>query len=314
MNAADIHAMTDRLDSLITDSRVPTDRILDLLKVFEGLDTENQAAALAKKRALMTLMHTMQWRSEKNDPGGQPSADVEEMLKALSLELAARGHDTVETTPQLQALRDEFGEKMPGPHSFDEHVAIAQDEILHHKRTYARFLSEVRQVALPGSKVEGRLKSLESTIRKLHDKPHYASAADLQDLTGVRIVVDTTDEVQRTVERVKARWDVITEDDYLTSPKGGYYRAYHVVVRDKDGNGKEIQVLTHNQLKLANWAHDVYKPRTESQERALAHAGSAIRAYVNDLSRYYAALDGNGDDVPKPECPGEVRRTFGCLA
>jgi len=233
-------------------------------------------------------------------------------VKTVEAALDSRGTDIVDTTPRLQSLRDQYAGKMPGGRSFEEHVAIASDELPKHRANYGRFIADMRKLSLPGTRVEGRVKTLESIVAKLHDKPHYKSAADLQDLTGVRLVVDTTEEVMRTAERVKARYQVLSDDDYIETPRAGY-RAYHLAIKDTDGLVKEVQILTNNQLKLANWRHDVYKPRTLAQKELLRRNRDTIDSYVVQLSDYYAALDDNAAVGKKPELPAVVRLAIGGL-
>jgi predicted ABC-type ATPase len=69
VNVETIYEIAERMNTLITDSTAPTDKLLELLKAFDKADTDSDEAKLMKKRTLMCLSHTMQWRSKTNDPG-----------------------------------------------------------------------------------------------------------------------------------------------------------------------------------------------------------------------------------------------------
>ena len=100
---------------------------------------------------------------------------------------------------------------------------------------------------------------------------------DLQDIAGLRVMVQFVDDVKEVVEILRKRQDmrIIQERDYITHRKSSGYRSYHVVVEysvDTINGAKtilaEIQIRT---LAMNFWAtieHSLnYKYQGDSQRR-----------------------------------------------
>ena len=110
--------------------------------------------------------------------------------------------------------------------------------------------------------VTGRVKSVESIKEKMvlrGIKPENIGQ-DLQDIAGLRIMVQFVDDVEEILEVLRQRQDmrVVQERDYIRHKKSSGYRSYHVVVEYPvdtiDGNETilaEIQIRT---LSMNFWA------------------------------------------------------------
>lgn len=194
-----------------------------------------------------------------------------------------------------------------------EHFTTARKLQSQHVAKLDASLKELQEIAAPGMKVKGRVKTIGSAVGKLVRKPKYGTADKLQDMTGMRLIGDTIDQVMTTVNAIKKKYEVIAEDDYISSPQGDY-RSYHLIIV-QDGLAKEVQVRTKNQDVFADWAHNVYKPITPEQEKSITDAAAkkTIDSYSKQASEYMFARDQGKKVVEPPSCPDVVRQAFGCL-
>lgn len=232
------------------------------------------------------------------DGGGSDAA------KAIaSAKMGPHGDMTLEERTSLKPTIDELretvgaGKLKPGV-SAEQHVKIAQDFLAKH------------------AAVTGRVKDLESTLGKLSRKPKYGTADHLQDGSGMRVVAKNIDDVKATVAAIKAKYNVVGEDNYIDKPLGPTeYRSHHLIVKGKDGLEREIQVRTPGQNAHADWAHNVYKPHTDAQKTALKENAPALEKYARDVGAHFFHIDSGkeGDAPAKPPCPPIVRKYFGCL-
>jgi putative GTP pyrophosphokinase len=82
--------------------------------------------------------------------------------------------------------------------------------------------------------VTGRVKSVESIKEKMIIRgiEEDAIAQDLQDIAGLRIMVQFVDDVDDILILLRARHDmkVIQERDYINNMKASGYRSYHVTI------------------------------------------------------------------------------------
>lgn len=213
--------------------------------------------------------------------------------------------------PYLRTLQAKVGTNLPSGKTFGQHFQVAVDTIDLHNRGYADFLLRVWSLATPNASVVGRVKHVESALAKLLAKPHYKDVKGLTDVTGVRITTPNLRDVAENVRRIKRNFKVVEEDNYIKNPKG-YYRAYHLLVRDQDGLTKEIQIETENESKFNLWQHNIYKPVTKQQKQAVSQSATPVKEYAQKLSDYFHTLD-RGGTSQKPVCPTSVHRVFGCL-
>lgn len=110
--------------------------------------------------------------------------------------------------------------------------------------------------------VTGRVKSVESIQEKMALRGVVLEnvAQDIQDIAGLRVMVQFVDDVDEVLRLLRQRHDltVVQERDYIRHMKSSGYRSYHVVVEypvDTIGGQKtvlaEIQIRT---LAMNFWA------------------------------------------------------------
>lgn len=110
--------------------------------------------------------------------------------------------------------------------------------------------------------VTGRVKPIESIKEKmiLRNIKLENLAQDMQDIAGVRVMVQFVDDVAEVLDIIRQRKDmrIIQERDYITNMKASGYRSYHVIVEYpvETINGQklvqaEIQIRT---LSMNFWA------------------------------------------------------------
>ena len=110
--------------------------------------------------------------------------------------------------------------------------------------------------------VTGRVKSVESIQEKmvLRGISEEILAQDLQDIAGLRIMVQFVDDVDEVLALLRKRHDmtVVQERDYITHMKSSGYRSYHVVVEYPvdtiDGQKKVLAEIQIRTLAMNFWA------------------------------------------------------------
>ncbi|HEO5908400.1 TPA: GTP pyrophosphokinase family protein [Streptococcus agalactiae] len=110
--------------------------------------------------------------------------------------------------------------------------------------------------------VTGRVKSVESIQEKmvLRGISEENLVQDLQDIAGLRIMVQFVDDVDEVLALLRKRHDmtVVQERDYITHMKSSGYRSYHVVVEYPvdtiDGQKKVLAEIQIRTLAMNFWA------------------------------------------------------------
>lgn len=86
----------------------------------------------------------------------------------------------------------------------------------------------------PIEQVTGRVKSISSIIQKAQKKkiPMEKMEEQIEDIAGIRIICQFVEDIQRVVELIEARSDMIIKyaKDYIKNPKESGYRSYHLIV------------------------------------------------------------------------------------
>ncbi|TCD46398.1 GTP pyrophosphokinase family protein [Streptococcus sp. X16XC17] len=110
--------------------------------------------------------------------------------------------------------------------------------------------------------VTGRVKPIESIKEKMalrHIKMENI-AQDMQDIAGVRVMVQFVDDVEEVLEIIRKRKDmrIVHERDYITNMKSSGYRSYHVVVEYPvdtiNGNETVLAEIQIRTLSMNFWA------------------------------------------------------------
>ncbi|MAH50103.1 hypothetical protein CMI37_30060 [Candidatus Pacearchaeota archaeon] len=159
-----------------------------------------------------------------------------------------------------------------------------------------------------GAKVESRVKSLPSIVKKLKKKNVEGTytTKDFQDAMGARVTFKTLPELKKAVGKIKKDFKVIEVEDYITSPKGGY-RSYHFVIEEK-GKPIELQFRTPGQTKWADWMHDTLYDNPKNTAKRLGKEGfESAENYAQDVSEYYRRTE-EGEKLKIPEVPSIIRK------
>jgi GTP pyrophosphokinase len=139
----------------------------------------------------------------------------------------------------------------------------------------ARLKDELVKSGVVHAEVYGRPKHIYSIWNKMRQKD--LDFAQVYDVRAVRIVVDEVKDCYTALGIVHALWQPIHGefDDYISHPKGNYYRSLHTAVLDEDDRALEVQIRTHEMhahAELGVAAHWRYK---ESGTSAKAHSSDA---------------------------------------
>lgn len=156
------------------------------------------------------------------------------------------------------------------------------DEIVHlvAERAPAReeYLATVRdQVGtdLRGAKIRatvtGRPKHYYSIYQKMIVRGR--DFADIYDLVGVRVLVDTVRDCYAALGALHARWNPVPGrfKDYIAMPKFNLYQSLHTTVIGPGGKPVEIQIRTHDMHRRAEYgvaAHWKYKENGKTGQQA----------------------------------------------
>jgi GTP pyrophosphokinase len=134
----------------------------------------------------------------------------------------------------------------------------------------ARLQAELAKSGITHAEVYGRPKHIYSIRNKMRGKD--IDFEQVYDVRALRIIVDEVKDCYTALGIVHALWQPIHGefDDYISHPKGNYYRSLHTAVVADDGRALEVQIRTpemHHHAELGVAAHWRYK-----------EAGSAARA------------------------------------
>ena len=121
-----------------------------------------------------------------------------------------------------------------------------------------------REVKLAGieADISGRPKHIYSIYNKMRAKSLEFS--EVYDVRGVRVLVDSVRDCYSVLGMVHNLWQPIPKefDDYISRPKGNFYRSLHTAVIGPDERALEVQIRTHDMHRHAELgvaAHWRYK-------------------------------------------------------
>ncbi|MFF9124870.1 RelA/SpoT family protein [Streptomyces sp. NPDC014889] len=179
----------------------------------------------------------------------------------------------------------------------DEYLAIVTDEVQ----------ADLRAARIKAT-VTGRPKHYYSVYQKMIVRGR--DFAEIYDLVGIRVLVDTVRDCYAALGTVHARWNPVPGrfKDYIAMPKFNMYQSLHTTVIGPNGKPVELQIRTFDMHRRAEYgiaAHWKYKQEAvagASKVRTDAPKGSAKdKDAINDMAWLRQLLDWQKET----EDPGE---------
>ncbi|MFE6970339.1 RelA/SpoT family protein [Isoptericola sp. NPDC057653] len=181
--------------------------------------------------------------------------------------------------------------------SFQTLYPKVYDEIVHlvAERAPAReeYLSVVREqisADLRSAKIKatvtGRPKHYYSIYQKMIVRGH--DFAEIYDLVGTRVLVDTVRDCYAVLGALHARWNPVPGrfKDYIAMPKFNMYQSLHTTVVGPGGKPVEIQIRTHDMHRRAEYgvaAHWKYKQMAPAGKAATDDPRANDMAWLRQL-------------------------------
>ena len=153
--------------------------------------------------------------------------------------------------------------------------APARDEYLSVVREH--ITADLRSAKIR-STVTGRPKHYYSIYQKMIVRGR--DFADIYDLVGVRVLVDSVRDCYAALGALHARWNPVPGrfKDYIAMPKFNMYQSLHTTVIGPGGKPVEVQIRTHEMHRRAEYgvaAHWKYKDQGKQQAGAAAPRDAA---------------------------------------
>jgi GTP pyrophosphokinase len=158
----------------------------------------------------------------------------------------------------------------------------------------ARLQAEMAAVGVR-AEIYGRPKHIYSIWNKMRGKD--IDFEQVYDVRAVRIIVDEVKDCYTALGIVHHLWQPIHGefDDYISHPKGNFYRSLHTAVEDDNGRALEVQIRTremHDHAELGVAAHWRYKESGSS-----AKAGGAYEDKISWLRQLLSWRDEIADSA-----------------
>lgn len=168
----------------------------------------------------------------------------------------------------------------------DEYLAIVTDEVQ----------ADLRAARIKAT-VTGRPKHYYSVYQKMIVRGR--DFAEIYDLVGIRVLVDTVRDCYAALGTVHARWNPVPGrfKDYIAMPKFNMYQSLHTTVIGPNGKPVELQIRTFDMHRRAEYgiaAHWKYKQEAvagASKVRSDAPKSSGKDDHLNDMAWLRQLLD-----------------------
>ncbi|MER5439645.1 RelA/SpoT family protein [Streptomyces sp. NPDC002790] len=180
----------------------------------------------------------------------------------------------------------------------DEYLAIVTDEVQ----------SDLRAARIKAT-VTGRPKHYYSVYQKMIVRGR--DFAEIYDLVGIRVLVDTVRDCYAALGTVHARWNPVPGrfKDYIAMPKFNMYQSLHTTVIGPNGKPVELQIRTFDMHRRAEYgiaAHWKYKQEPSAgaskvRTDAPKSSGKGKDDHLNDMAWLRQLLDWQKET----EDPGE---------
>ncbi|HEY3610464.1 MAG TPA: hypothetical protein VGL06_23385 [Pseudonocardiaceae bacterium] len=184
-----------------------------------------------------------------------------------------------------------------------EDLHALADVLLYYQRVLAAAHTDVERLcaAMPHAEpMAPRVKTLKTTLEKLHRQPELRSLAQIRDLAGMRVVVHGTradqDELVRQIaELCRDDERPVKIIDRRVDPRAGY-RAVHLEVR-RDRILIEIQVRTTLQHR---WA-ELFGRAADKLGRGLRYGESVQTLSAGETTLFVAIMQNEADAIDARE-------------
>lgn len=171
------------------------------------------------------------------------------------------------------------------------------------QKNYPHILKVV-EAATDGGKLTGRVKTLESVVKKLKKKNlggQEFTQYNMEDIIGLRLTLDNNKDILSAAEAIKAKFPILKDEDYITHPQSSGYRSYHLTAMI-DGKPVEIQLRTRNQTKWADAQHETFYDNPAETKAKLGEEGyQQAKEHLLKMGEYFAKLDSGEYGAIKPE-------------
>ena len=169
---------------------------------------------------------------------------------------------------------------------FEKAIVVVQQFRAAHQHPLVTANNGLRSmVRTAGCEVEvsQRLKRLNTILDKLVREPNLPLSS-MQDIGGVRAVLNSIDEVRRVEARLKHNRPVLGYRDYISDPRRSGYRGVHVIV-GYDGRQIEVQLRTRV---MHDWAIAVERLSSRVGENLKGDGDHAVQAFLAAASEVMA--------------------------
>jgi GTP pyrophosphokinase len=248
-------------------------------------------------------------------------------IRVLVIKLADRLHNmrtmrALEPEKQTRKARETLEIYAPLAHRLGMNTLKWELEDLAFAILYPKMYDEiVRLVAERSPKrdeyLAGVIESLQADFRNARIKAvvtgrpkHYYSVyqkmivrgrdfADIYDLVGIRVLVDSVRDCYAVLGTVHAQWHPVPGrfKDYIAMPKFNMYQSLHTTVIGPEGKPIELQIRTHDQHRMAEYgiaAHWKYKEGSGAGSRR-ARAEATEMAWLRQLVDWQRETEDPGE-------------------
>ena len=184
------------------------------------------------------------------------------------------------------------------PKIYDEIVHLVAEHAPQRERQLHDVIAQVQadlQAAGIKAVVYGRPKHYYSIYQKMVVRGR--EFADIYDLVGLRILVDTPRDCYAALGVMHVRWNPLPGrfKDYIAVPKFNMYQSLHTTVLGPGGKPVELQIRTHDMHRRAEYgvaAHWKYK---EEARKGAADRTSTDLSWVHSLNQWSHETDDPGE-------------------
>ena len=248
-------------------------------------------------------------RSDQDSPADAPSRSMQQMIRARQQQLVQDDLDPEVLAAQMRQVHRELT-------TLRMHYQFGIDEVETKIDILRREFEQIHEYS-PIEHVRARLKSTESMLEKAMrtgtDMTVAAIRERVLDIAGIRITCSFVSDVYWIADMLSQQPDleVLTVNDYISSPKPNGYRSLHLIVRvpvflseHTEHVPVELQLRT---IAMDFWASTEHKLSYKYRKNLPAR----LRAELDDAAQVAAELDARMGrmraeirpmpDVPRPQ-------------